>query len=302
MRRLGLFCLLGLLPNFLHASDAGTQVGGSLQQSVGARQRAMGEIGVATVNGAEAMFWNPAVLGSTKNTQMYVSHSLFVEDISHSYLALGGDAGQKGGYGISINYFQAGTIEGRNDVGIRTDSFSPTDLAAAVGYSWGDKRFRLGGAVKFIHSEIIKTAQTFSLDLGIHSMFNKNRTRAGITGRNLFGELKYSNIQEDLLSEYKLGISHQFSPHILATVELQYPEDSGLEGGAGIEMNITPQQTTQTFIRTGYNQRLAENKDDFSGLTLGLGVLMGWLQLDYAYIPLGELDQSHTFGVSITFR
>jgi tetratricopeptide (TPR) repeat protein len=56
------------------------------------------------------------------------------------------------------------------------------------------------------------------------------------------------------------------------------------------------------FLRAGYQGFLSNNAiDGLSGLALGAGIQLAGFTLDYAYLPYGNLGDSHRFSISYPF-
>ena len=55
-------------------------------------------------------------------------------------------------------------------------------------------------------------------------------------------------------------------------------------------------------LRVGYQANLADNQiQGLTGLTAGIGVTYEGLGLDYAYLPYGDLDNTHRISLSYKF-
>ena len=63
----------------------------------------------------------------------------------------------------------------------------------------------------------------------------------------------------------------------------------------GLEFNPPVGSSNWLALRGGYNTRKNE-AEDLSGASFGVGLLLGPVRLDYAWIPLGELGNSHAAG------
>jgi hypothetical protein len=69
------------------AGGAGTSSAQFLKIGVGARAEAMGEAYGAVADDPYALYWNPAGLGRMSNPRLSLSYTMWLEDISNSFLA-----------------------------------------------------------------------------------------------------------------------------------------------------------------------------------------------------------------------
>ena len=51
------------------------------------------------------------------------------------------------------------------------------------------------------------------------------------------------------------------------------------------------------YLRAGYNSRAAKNLGGFTGFSSGVGFSIGRIGLDYAWVPFGELGDTHRIGL-----
>jgi hypothetical protein len=161
-----------LLPFLVLALLAALPAGSALSQGESAvpflliapnsRAAGIGESGVATVDDASAMFWNPAALAFMKGQEVSLTHANWLpafqqSDLFYDYLTYRIDIPEiSGTIGASVTYLSLGKF-------IKTTSAGPTpvgefrayELAIAAGYAtriWDD--FALGLNLRFIHSSL----------------------------------------------------------------------------------------------------------------------------------------------------
>ncbi len=89
----------------------GTNAASQLLIPVGARHIAMGGANLATVAGAEAIFWNPAgVALSDYTADVMFSHMTHIADININYVALAVKFGDFGTVGFNVKAMDIGDI------------------------------------------------------------------------------------------------------------------------------------------------------------------------------------------------
>src|SRR5262245_14142899 len=79
----------------------GTSGANELRIPVGPRSNALGGTTVAEVSGPEAMYWNPAGLGTLRGTEVYFSHLSYISDMDVNYFAVATRAGNVGNIGFT---------------------------------------------------------------------------------------------------------------------------------------------------------------------------------------------------------
>lgn len=106
------------------------------------RSGAMGEAGVAAVNDANAMHWNPSALafyqqkGGMSLTYSPWLRALKIPDVNLAYMSGYYNLGEKGGaIGASLRYFSLGKIDYRDIDGLKAGEGNPNEFALDVAYA-----------------------------------------------------------------------------------------------------------------------------------------------------------------------
>jgi type IX secretion system protein PorV len=338
MRRRLLFVLVLALPGICDGqtvSKVGTTVGDFLQIGVGARAAAQGGAFVAAVDDITALYWNPAGLARIAGSEVVVSHSQWLADITFDYVGIGLQMGGLGAVGISL------TMLGTPDMLVRTvdrqdgtgESFDAADLAVALTYSRTvTDRFSVGGSVKYIHQRIWHSAASgFAFDLGTQfrtdffggmtigaSLFNFG-SEMRLDGRDLrtFVDPDPTQLGNNSrvpanfeMDSFALPLNFQFgiTTHPIATrmhqltvsVDALHPSSNNESVNLGMEYGYQD----RVLFRTGYQALfLAEAEGGFSA---GFGVKQPLFdgktaRLDYAYRAVGRLGGVHIVGLAMSF-
>jgi len=169
----------GLLIGLVLASSAiagdnnrtGTAGAQELLIPVGARDLALGGSSVASTNGVDAIYWNPAGLATTTGVEAMFSHLNYIADIGVSYGAIGINAGGFGNLGLSMKAINFGdipvtTVDLPDGTG---QTYSPTFLTTGLTYArMLNDRISLGATVNLVNESIMNTsASTVSFNIGV---------------------------------------------------------------------------------------------------------------------------------------
>jgi hypothetical protein len=269
-----------------------------LQLGAGARYLAMGESAVAMASDAEALYWNPARLSSVQRPTISLLYGVYAEATNYQYGAYAQNMGNSGSLGLSIQTFSAGDIRQTDVNGREYGDFSPRDNALALG--WGQRigsRSSLGASVKRVESKIVASASTWTMDAGW--AYRRSRWMAGAAVRNLGGKLRFQSEADPLPTSFHLDLARFVGPNWLLSGETIFPRSADAIGALGAERQFSLSGGSLVALRLGYNSR-SRNVPGLTGVTAGFGWRFGALQLDYAWVPLGEIDQTHRF--SLTYR
>ncbi len=300
-----LFYALCCLAAFSHAGyAAGTVAAPFLKLTAGARNVAMGEGGVtagdtASASGGSA---NPAGLYSVQKRSLSLMHASWLEGITYQSASYA-HAVRGGVLGVSLTYLSMPAIEKYNNNGVKmNESFQSSDMVAGV--SWavpvGEVPFGITG--KYIASVIDDARATgIAFDVGIMIdpvFFPEKRTlRAGVVLQNIGTPMKFSKESYPLPSCVKAGVSiFPVRPWEIALEADKYL-DEDVVGRAGTEYLIALGGDAFIAVRAGY--RTMRGFEENAGITAGAGFGYQGFSFDYAFVPYGELTDTHR--VSVTF-
>lgn len=138
---------------------------------VGARDLALGGSSVASTNGVEAIYWNPAGLANTNGVEAMFSHLSYIADIGVDYGAVGINAGSFGNIGISMKSLSFGNIPVTTaDLPDGTgQTYSPIYLTTGLTYArMLSDRISVGATFNIITESIMNTsASALGVDIGV---------------------------------------------------------------------------------------------------------------------------------------
>lgn len=288
---------IGLLSLIAGTGYAGAGSSGAafLKLPVDARAVAMGEAFTAQASGASALFWNPAGMAKIPKFDLTAMHNAYLLSTFQDYAAGAYTHPTLGSFGLSLNYWSSGTIQGTDSVGNSTGSFSANNLAVTGGYARKlGKSLSLGIGVKFISEKNEKASgAAFAGDLGVLYELPVTGLALGASATNLGTQMKLVDKGYPLPMTLRAGGS--FGPPKLPlrlAADIAAPNDGTVGGGLGAEYTLY-----KIFaLRAGY--RAGSSPEGLSGLRAGAGFAYQGFGLDYAFAPYGELGMAHRVSLS----
>jgi hypothetical protein len=265
-----------------------------LKIPVGPRVVGMGEAAVAYIDDASALFYNPAGLANVPTYSALLAHNQGFLDMNQEYLAGVYGSEGLGKFGLALDYWGSGSIQGINIRGetIPGYVFSAADWSLNLGYARSFSDFSVGLGLKLIReqNESLSTAAV-ALDAGAMYKTPLKGLQAGLSVANLGTKAKLDSEAFALPMQARLGWRYDIS--IIGLTQdfiLSETEKPGIAAG----LECRPVQ--MLAIRAGY--RTGSDYDGFSGLRAGLGINWHGIGVDYAYAPYGKLGASHRISIS----
>jgi hypothetical protein len=301
----------------------GTLAAPELLIPIGSSGTSLGGSNLATVNGIDAMYWNPAGLSQINSTsgEVMFSSMKYIADINLNYFAGAVKVGGLGTVGGSIRSMSFGeeivTTEYLPDGTGAT--FSPTYIVGTLSFARAmTDKIHFGTSVKLISEQIADvSASGFAFDFGLQYVAGPSGLRFGIALKNLGSSMKFTgpgldqtyqqngvtvvrrvNLQESDLPtnlEIGLGYTSTFSKNnnITLSTAFQNSSYSSDEYKFGLEYNYNQ----MIFLRGAFtvypdNSEIDDVHKSLFGPAFGAGLKypFGSLSLgfDYAYRVINE--------------
>lgn len=312
-------CLIGgsllllLFASFVYAAEkTGTTGAQFLKIGVGARPVGMGEAFCAVADDINALYWNPAGLSGIDQRQATAMYISWFESINYGYLAYGQPVRDWGVFAGGIAYLASGNIpkssidSGGNYVDEGTN-FNAYDLALTIGYGrkMGED-VSVGGAFKIINEKIeSENASAFAVDIGGVYKGLKIKDRIlplGLVVQNLGTKVKFISKGDSLPTNIKTGGSYalefsQVNSSLTLAIDLNYPLDNAFNAHFGGEFWYKE----MVAVRLGYKTTTIKDINALSGLSIGGGFRYQQYGVDYAWVPYGDLGNSHRISLVARF-
>ncbi|MDD3626180.1 MAG: PorV/PorQ family protein [bacterium] len=296
--------LVMLSVNIFASDDVGTTGAAFLKIDIGARPAGLGDCFVGIADDYNAIQWNPAGLSFIEKGQVAFIRTNWLADTSFNAVSFAYpfNFGTLGFNWTSLNY---GSIDGYDNYGNPTGSFTPTDTAITLSYSKElIKGFGLGINIKQIQSKIeSESASTQAFDLGVlYKMeISGNPFKLGFSILNLGGEMKFIEEGDPLPTNYLFGFSYMIfendSHSVLGAIDLSKPTDNDFRANLGIEYGFKK----MLFFRVGYKAAGYDIEDITAGLGFHYPLKNNIFGFDYAFGKMKEINDVHRFSVSFEF-
>lgn len=279
---------------FLESSEAGMSF---LRITPTASNAALAGAGLARTDGASSLWMNPSLLAGVSARSAQFSHTEFVEGIRQEYAAISGQTGL-GALGVSVQLFDSGDIDGRDDNSNFTGAYSIRYVALSLGYARALPRgFALGVAYKRLFEKVSdEDAGGYAVDAGLSWQTPVEGLSAAAVARN-FGRMGVLRSERTKLpSDYGAGVLYRgilpgVDRPVRFTADYLVPRygDSGVRLGAEIE------PVDRFFVRAGYR-----SDSDDEDLSFGVGLDLGRFAADVSYTPMEEFsDNALRFTLSL---
>ena len=310
--------------SFAQFNKAGRTTFQFLKIGNGARQVALGEASIASVQDVNSIFWNPAAVTGINGTQASFSYNQWIADLNVLSGALGynvdGIATFVVNY-ISMDYGdipEAGVISASGNTDTRTgNSFSGSDLAVGFGIAknFTDK-LSIGVNVKYMREELwIYSSSLWGFDVGSFYNTGWRGVRLGMSAQNFSTQARFLETKEEEQQSYEIPLVYRIG----VSIDLLGGEELFLGGDPGqhmvtfnadaihtndykerLHLGLEYQFYNMFSLRGGYRFNYEEGNLSFgAGVNYALGNL--FLQFDYAYVSYDFLQSPHRFTVSLGF-
>ncbi len=274
---------------------AGTTIGQVLEFGVGARACAMGEAFTGVADDSSAVYWNPAGIAQIQDLEFNFMHNDWFQGIRYEFvstvLPLEEEMGAVGFSGIIL---KVDDIVGRDTNGNLTSNFEAKDsvLCLSFGQMWNEK-LMWGATVKQVNLKIENNkTDKIAFDLGGLYKFEEWGITLSAVIQNIGSKMKFIQKDERLPLTFRLGVSYKLpQKNILLALDIgKAVSTSDIKFNLGAEYSLIP----ILKLRGGYNG------NDF---TTGVGFkIKDILELDYVYIPYGELGDTQRISLTTKFK
>lgn len=274
----------------------------------------MGGAVAAGAQGSEALFQNPAALARLEPespSEVAVGYDALIETAYQGAAAYSRPLGRDGAIGAGFVYASQAAQTKYSNIGDASGSFTPLDLAAGAGYARRVGPVALGAGLKLIRSSLADQSGTSAaVDLGAlvkHvADLGDGPLDVGLSATNLGPPLKLGASADPLSLNVRTGALWHLSPNFDAALDVVFPVDQDPYAAFGVEARFPAAMAGSArpwaaALRAGYNQNAGRSVDSFAGASLGGGLDIAALRVDYAWIALGSLGMANRITLAFRF-
>lgn len=287
------------------SSRTGTTTANFLKIGAGGRPVGMGGAYVAVCDDINAVYWNPAGLVQLKTKEFTAVHTVWLEKISHDYLAFAIPLQDKFAYGVHLIYFGTGDIDRRTATGESDGKARVANYSVAGSVAWKIKdNISIGVTLKNVQMNLDKQKGSgFAADIAILDKL-RNNLSVGLMLQNFGQKINMANTSEDLPTNIKAGMAYRmFGDKLVLAGDFDIPNDRTPKLHIGGEYRFDP----MFAFRLGFED--TGTSGNSSGLTAGISVSEDSMdeifnvkmQFDYAWLYLGDLGSTHHIALSLKF-
>ncbi|SHG24605.1 hypothetical protein SAMN05444396_106234 [Flavobacterium segetis] len=236
-----------------------------------------------------------------------------------------------------VNYVNYGNFEGYDENGLATSSFTGSEIAVNLGYSYNVPftDLHIGASAKLI-SSTLESYNSFggAFDIGALYIDERNDVNWALAIRNIGTQFStYNGINEKLPLEIIVGVSQELENvpirwHLTLeniqqwNISFSNPNraQSSFSGDSinekvsffnnalrHVVMGVELFPRKAINLRIGYNFRRAEElrieeQRNFSGISLGFGLKMNKLKFNYSYSRYTLAGNTSLFGLTVNFQ
>jgi hypothetical protein len=257
---------------------------------------------ISVVEGAEATFYNPAVIAEMEGTDIVFNHNSWFADINHEFLAIATNLGSLGAFGVSVTGIYTNEMKVRTP--LQPDGTGETFYAGAykIGLTYARRltqNVTFGGSVNYVNIKLYNefTQNAFTLDISVNFDTGVRGHRFALSVKNFGQSVTFVNEEYPMPTTFTFGMSvnaiEADNYKILVSGQAIKPNDGLPVGQLGLEFNLLE----FAFVRSGYNIG-----HDVATYSFGFGVKtqLG-IRADYSYGDWSALGASHRFGLGFAF-
>lgn len=247
----------------------------------------------------------PSVVNAAEHREVFLSYTHELLDVSSTDAALVWPTTQ-GVWGGSLTYVSYGTFDGYDESGNQTITFAASDFSASAFYGRTVReKWKLGGAIKFIHSSIASYGSSaLAIDGGVLAEWERFGIQLGGGVSNLgFAIDPFDRKRESL----PLGL-HLDGQKAWGAVSLQARwydfhrsgslADRLIRGAIGMEYRPIESLVLRGGYDHGQRETLSLPSGGAAGLAGGIGFRYGKYTFDYSW-NTWRIGAIHRMAVSV---
>ncbi|MBN1383819.1 MAG: PorV/PorQ family protein [Elusimicrobia bacterium] len=299
------FSLVLVLSCSLISKGLGTTGCQFLKIGMGARPLAMAGAFSAVADDVNSIYYSPASLTRTEKTEVSATYLKYFEDVNAGFIGYTGRAAEKHYLGIGLTYLNITNIQGYDVNETPLGDFGAQDTALFLNYARKDlaesvlENLSIGGGLKIINQKIeAEKAFTVAVDLSAYYPADEKLSFA-FNIQNISYGVKFVDETDPLPLNIKFGAAYGAMENLTIACDLdEYVVDNKLYASVGAEYWIKEVLALRSGYRIGYD---TDSLGGIVGLGAGAGFRVWGFTLDYAFVPFGDLGDTHRVSFGAKF-
>ena len=301
--KLGLITLLALSPSIGNATNkkVGTTGAQFLKIGVGARPTSMSGAFTGVADDINAVYYNPAGLATISRPEILGMRTQWLADMSYDFGAFAYPT-DYGAFALSVATLKVDDLQRRSTDESYGGTFGAMDAAYGLSYARNfGPLMSMGLTARNLRQEIDGvSATTWSGDLGILRRFVRLPISVGLAARNFGQSVEFRRESDPLPFTIDAGVGASFlREKLLVSLDAKFPRDNTPALATGVEMKVPMGRDIRMAFRGGFSTA-GVSDDDRSGFSLGAGFGVRKLDVDFSFVPMGDLG--NTYRYSLRFR
>ncbi|MHB9154832.1 MAG: PorV/PorQ family protein [Endomicrobiales bacterium] len=138
----------------------------------------------------------------------------------------------------------------------------------------------------------------YRMEEGSTGFLPQEKLVVGFVAQNLGTEINFAGEDSALPLSFKLGAACLILPGWLAAFDVTAPVDNETVSSLGTEYGVPVSKNMSVAGRAGYTTR-AKETGGLNGISAGFGVSYLNYTVDYAFVPYGDLGNTHRISFSL---
>jgi hypothetical protein len=299
--------ILLFLPVLLYAqyNRPGSTDAQFLKIGVSARGTGMADAYLASVEGAEATYYNPAAMPWVPNRDVVFTHTSWFAGINHEFAAATQNFDDIGSFGLSVTALYTDEMKVRTP--LQPEGTGETFYVGNYRFGLSYARFltdrvTFGLTFSYINMKLYQefAADAFSLDIAVMYVSDFRGFRFALEIADFGSNIQYVNESYPLPTNFQFGMAMNAidgdDQKLLVSLAAVKPNEGEPQAQLGAEWNYQK----MFFVRGGYrlNYSIATwSAGAGAAFSLeGLG-----MRADYSYSDYKTLGGSHRIGIGVSF-
>jgi tetratricopeptide (TPR) repeat protein len=283
-------------------AGAGTTAANFLRIGQGARGAAMGEAQSAVTEDVNAAYWNAAGLSQLRYQELSLMHYALIDGVRYQQASYAKPTPTRGTFAVGLNVLDYGNINGYNQDG--TPSGGVDAKNTLLFGSWARRiseksPLSAGLSFKYLQSNLAGyKASAPMFDFGALYPIQDGRLRGlrlSAVLRNVGPDIQYDQSGSPLPQQFVMGAGFSaLGGNLVVDLDAVSPKGQNAYFSTGLEYRVFE----LLRLRVGYN-----GVSDFvgNGISYGMGLQFTQWNIDYAYVPFGDLGNTNRVSVGVRF-